>query len=369
MTSETRTAHGSRVDRMRRARALARDTSPGAPAGSATWRAPGRTLDRPAPGLSAPEGIGTFIVAVTTVLAAPRAQFAAHAVPPTEASCHPDRQPGTGTGTIIGVPTPRVSPSLAASPASPPRGVRAPSWRSILVFVVLVVTVASAGAIAAGGAAGVTIATLDQGLPGRQGVRGHQLLAAHAHPRPHRQGGAGPVLGAAPRGRRVRRRSRRSSWTSPRPPRTTRSGRTPASTWRPPSTPSSARPAAVASRGGGSTITQQLVRARLLPEDDRQRRQHDGGPLPAQGQGAAAGLQAHPGLPRRGGQEGHHHGLPQRDLPMAPRTASRPPRTCTSARTSTSSRSARPPCWRPSPRAPRSSTSYNNTVKEKYGKP
>ena len=70
---------------------------------------------------------------------------------------------------------------------------------------------------------------------------------------------------------------------------------------------------------GASTITQQLVRARLLPvRRDRGRRR----PLHAQGQGAdpvAAGLRD---VPRRAGQGPDHHGLPQRDL-LRPRRVRR----------------------------------------------
>ena len=67
-------------------------------------------------------------------------------------------------------------------------------------------------------------------------------------------------------------------------------------------------------RGGGSTITQQLVRARLLPQDVIENDRHQGRPVRAQGQGDPAGLQADAGLPAvRSGQEGDHHRLPQPD--------------------------------------------------------
>ena len=62
---------------------------------------------------------------------------------------------------------------------------------------------------------------------------------------------------------------------------------------------------------GASTITQQLVRARLLPADvDRARRR----PLPAQGQGADPVVAPDRRVPGRGRQGADHHRLPQRDL-------------------------------------------------------
>ena len=105
-------------------------------------------------------------------------------------------------------------------------------------------------------------------------------------------------------------RSRGSSSTRRRPPRTGRSGRTRAST-RPRSSPRSPRTPAASSDRGASTITQQLVRARLLPPDataagaDRYIRK---------AKELIQSSRLTDALPGRGRQAADHLGLPQPDL-------------------------------------------------------
>ena len=83
--------------------------------------------------------------------------------------------------------------------------------------------------------------------------------------RPDRRGRARPIRRLPARQSSPSRRPRRSCSTRPPRSRTRRSGRTPAST---PSAIVAAGAGLAARPGrGASTITQQLVRARLLPED------------------------------------------------------------------------------------------------------
>ena len=197
MTSATRTAHGSRVRADAQGAGVLRGTSRGA-----------RRCKRLRSGAPTPVGRVT-----APHRDHPHAQRCRNLHPPVtrsrRTSCtirsacriahrsavSPRPAAGTGTGPIIGVPTPRVSPSPAAPPASPPPGVPAPWWRS---------------------AARPRRHRRDRrlgrchrrrrrgrrhhrharpGPAGRPGVPGPRLLAADEHPRPDRQGRSWPSSG------------------------------------------------------------------------------------------------------------------------------------------------------------------------------
>ena len=129
--------------------------------------------------------------------------------------------------------------------------------------------------------------------------------------RPDRQDRAGPLRPGQARRRRRTTRSRPGSST-PRPSsRTRRSGRTPGSTRSASSRPRSTRPSG--NERGASTITQQLVRARLLPPSA-----FEGGPLRAQDPRDHPVDPADPGVPGDRRQEEDHGGLPQPELLRQP---------------------------------------------------
>ena len=138
-------------------------------------------------------------------------------------------------------------------------------------------------------------------------------------------------------------------------------GRTAASTRRRSSARSPTTPPGTSDRGA-STITQQLVRARLLPEDvDRARR----GPLPAQGQGADPVVAPDRGLSRaRPASSRSSPPTSTRSSTATTPTGSRPPPGSTSA--SPTSSKLTPPRRRSSPGLPKSPSTFDPY---RYAKP
>ena len=97
----------------------------------------------------------------------------------------------------------------------------------MLIGIVIVTGIASVGVIAAGGAAGVTIAALDQGLPDVKEFRDLDFSEPTTIYRPHPARWSWRSSGTSAVRSSTSRTSRRSSWTSPRPPRMTPSGSNP----------------------------------------------------------------------------------------------------------------------------------------------
>ena len=204
--------------------------------------------------------------------------------------------------------------AIARSTARKPSGRGVSALLAVaLVGVVSVLGIISAGAIATGGAAAVTIATLDQGLPDVQAFRD---LDFSEPTRIMDRSGKVELAQFWNERRRV------VDFESIPPLVLDATTATEDDTfWDNPGFDLEATVNAFLTEAGGGGEPRRWLdhhaaaRARApAAGGDHHRRQHAGGPLPPQGQGAPAVLQAHAGLPRRGGQEGHHHGLPERDL-------------------------------------------------------
>ena len=158
------------------------------------------------------------------------------------------------------------------------KGTHSSSGRGILIVVLLLVavTIVSVARTSPPPPRPAAFGDRRHARPGpsrRPRLQGSRVLPAHAHPRPQGQDGAGPLLSSRAGRSWSSTRSRPTSWTPRRPSRTTPSGRTRASTWRPPSTPSRSEPpaaaiAAVRPRSPSSSSGRGCCRRRWSTQDN-----------------------------------------------------------------------------------------------------
>ena len=205
---------------------------------------------------------------------------------------------------------------LAAARAAkrkPKRGGPAAIIALGLVLIVTVVTVASATIIAAGGAIGMTIATLEQGLPDVRAFRDLGFAEPTTMLDRSGQGRARPSSG---------RSVARSSGTARIPPLIldVTTAVEDDTFWENPGFDLEATVNAFAQelgggdRGGASTITQQLVRSRLLPTEVIDADDTADGLYTRKALEIIQAFKLTQAYPGEEGKKVDHHRLPQRDL-------------------------------------------------------